>query len=283
MRHRGKLPGHGLAVLAALALLWPACAVGPGMPRTLPAPAAPSERVGPWGITIALYEPALYGPERPLADLIGEYGLRQDNGKLRGAQLLAIKAQRRLELWVGPRMVKAYRVQLGIVSHGTKFRRGDRMTPEGDYFICSHTGSAFYLALWISYPNLADARRGFKDGLITAKEFDDIAKALNAGRCPPQGTRLGGEILIHGQLPEHSAALAASQRSHPGRLRSGLRIGDADPTTVKEFQDWTEGCIALFNSDIRELYEFVPDGTPVRIVANGPITPPLLPFRQTGR
>jgi len=99
-----------------------------------------------------------------------------------GARLLAIKAQRRLELWVGPRMVKAYRVRLGIVSHGAKIRQGDRMTPEGDYFICSHTGSAFYPALWISYPNLADARRGLKAGLLTPKEFDEIAAALKTGR-----------------------------------------------------------------------------------------------------
>ena len=145
MESRGKIPGHKLAFMAALVLFWTACAAGPGRPRTRPTPATASERVGPWDITIALYEPALYGPERPLADLIGEYRLRRENGKLKGARLLAIKAQRRLELWVGRRMVKAYRVQLGIVPHGAKMRQGDRMTPEGDYFICAHTGSAYYL------------------------------------------------------------------------------------------------------------------------------------------
>jgi hypothetical protein len=274
MESRGKIPGHKLAIMAALAILWTACAAGPGRPRTRPTPATASERIGPWDITIAQYEPALYGPERPLADLVGEYRLPRENGRLKGARLLAIKAQRRLELWVGRRMVKAYRVQLGIVPHGAKIRQGDRRTPEGDYFICAHSGSAYYLALWISYPNLADARRGLKEGLITPREFEEVAGALKEGRCPPQRTRLGGDLLVHGQPPEYAAELAAAQRESSGRLRSGLQAGDTDPATVKEFQDWTEGCIALFNPDIRELYEHVPDGTPIRIVADGPITPP---------
>jgi hypothetical protein len=283
MESRGKLPVYKFAVLAALALVWTACATGPRRPRTKPTPAAASERVGPWDITIAIYEPALYGPERALEDLIRDYRLRQENGKLAGARLLAIKAQRRLELWVGRRMVKAYRVQLGIVPRGGKMRRGDRMTPEGEYSICAHSGSEYYLALWISYPNLADARRGLKEGLITSREFENVARALKEGRCPPQSTRLGGDLLVHGQPPEFAAELAASHTENPGPLRSGLKAGDTDPATVKEFQDWTEGCVALFNPDIRELYEFIPDGTPIRIVADGPITPPRPGPRRKGR
>ncbi len=283
MESRGKCPGYKLAVIAALALFWTACAAGPKRPRTQPMPATASERVGPWDITIALYEPALYGPERPLADLIGKYRLHRENGRLKGARLLAIKAQRRLELWVGRRMVKAYRVQLGIVPHGAKMRQGDRRTPEGDYFICAHSGSAYYRALWISYPNLTDARRGVEEGLITPREFEEVAKALREGRCPPQRTKLGGDLLVHGQPPEYAAELAAAHRKDPGPLRSGLRAGDTDPATIKEFQDWTEGCIALFNADIRELYELVPNGTPIRIVADGPITPPRPPARPKGQ
>lgn len=274
MESRGKFPVRILAVMTALALFLTACAAVPRRPRTQPMPATASERMGPWDITIAQYEPALYGPERQLADLVGEYRLRLENGKLKGARLLAIKAQRRLELWVGPRMVKAYRIQLGIVSRGAKIRQGDRMTPEGDYFICAHSGSAYYLALWISYPNLADARRGLEEGLISRREFEAVAGALKEGRCPPQRTRLGGDLLVHGQPPEYAAELAASHRTTAGPLRSGLKIGDTDPAIIKEFQDWTEGCIALFNPDIRELYELVPDRTPIRIVADGPITPP---------
>ena len=269
-----KISGLKFAIAAVPALLLAACAPGLRAPNTRPAPARASERVGLWGITVALYEPGLFGPERPLAELVKEDRLRVEGGKLRGARLLANKAQRRLELWAGRRMVKAYRVQLGVVPHGAKMRQGDRRTPEGEYSICAHTGSTYYLALWISYPNLEDASRGLKSGLITPREYEEVAAALKEGRCPPQRTRLGGDLLLHGQLPEYTSELAASHKKNPGRLRSGLRPGDADPATIEEFQDWTEGCIALFNPDIRELYEHIPDGTPIKIVANGPVTPP---------
>ncbi len=283
MRNGDKRGCRGLLLIVALAIFGTACASSSGRPRTRPEPATASERVGPWNITIAVYDPALYGPERALADLIGEHRLAMEDGKLKGARLLAIKAQRRLELWVGRRMLKAYRVQLGIVPRGAKRRQGDRMTPEGDYVICAHSGSAYYLALWISYPNLEDARRGLGEGLITPREFGEVAKAFEERRCPPQRTSLGGDLLIHGQPPEHAAELAAAQRADPGPLRRGLRAGDTDPAIIGEFQDWTEGCIALFNPDIRELYELVPDGTPIKIVANGPITPPRPASRRKGR
>lgn len=262
----------GIALAPAAALLFSACA-GLSAPGTLP-PGGSSERIGDWGITIALYEAGLYGPERPLSEIIAEGGFRVEGGKLRGAKLLANKARRRVELWVGRRMVKAYRIQLGIVPRGAKMRQGDRRTPEGEYFICAHKKSRYDRALWISYPNLEDARRGLKAGLITVRQFDEVAAALKAGRCPPQGTKLGGDLLLHGQLPEVTAEQASAQGRSPGGLRRGLRPGDVDPATVKEFQDWTEGCIALFNPDIRELYEHLPDGTPVRIVADGRVTPP---------
>jgi hypothetical protein len=266
--------GLKFAFAAAQALFLAACAAGLRAPGTRPAAARASERVGPWGITVALYEPGLFGPERPLAELVKLNRLHVEGGKLRGARLLANKAQRRLELWVGRRMVKAYRVQLGIVPRGAKLRLGDRRTPEGEYFICAHTRSKYYLALWISYPNLEDARRGLESKLINPREYEEVNAALKEGRCPPQRTRLGGDLLLHGQLPEFTSELAASHRKNPGRLRSGLLPGDADPETMGEFQDWTEGCIALFNPDIRELYEHLPDGTPLKIVADGPVTPP---------
>jgi hypothetical protein len=81
-------------------------------------------------------------------------------------------------------------------------------------------------------------------------------------------------LLLHGQLPEHTAKKTQEQRSRLEELRPGLKLGDEDPTEIREFYDWTDGCAALFNPDIRELYEFVADGTPLTIVANGRVTLP---------
>jgi hypothetical protein len=264
-----------IAVTGAVSMTLISCAVGPPSPITLPTAPSPAVRPGPWETTYALYDPALFGPERPLAELIAAHRLRLQDGKLRDARLLLNKAQRRLELWVGRRMIKAYRIQLGQNPTGPKLHQGDSRTPEGEYFICAHRPSTFYLALWISYPNLDDARAGLETGRINRRQLEAIAAALKKGECPPQDTNLGGLLLLHGQLQAHTAELARDHRRRPGRLRPGLQVGDADPSKVREFYDWTDGCAALFNPDIRELYEFIPDGAPLTIVANGPVTPPL--------
>lgn len=266
------LPKSTTALAAALLIV--SCAGGPRTSTSLPGLSRASERVGPWETTIALYDPDLFGPEQPLAQLIKQYRLPLDRGRLKNARLLVNKSQRRLELWVRRRMVKAYRVQLGLNPDGRKARQGDRKTPEGRYFICARRPSTYHLALWLSYPNIEDARRGLESGLIGGKEYESIAAGLGKGICPPQNTKLGGDILLHGQLPEFTEELAKAQRARLGTLPPGFRVGDADPAAMNEFQDWTDGCVALFNPDIRELYEFVPDGATVTIVASGKITGP---------
>lgn len=153
---RAILALAGLAVSLGLA----ACAAGPARIAARPGPARAAERPGTWGTTIAVYDPALYGPERPLARLVAERHVRLEGGKIRKARLLVNKAQRRLELWVGRRMLKAYRVQLGWRAHGPKERQGDQRTPEGRYVICAHRPSAYHRGLWLDYPNEADASRG---------------------------------------------------------------------------------------------------------------------------
>jgi murein L,D-transpeptidase YafK len=92
--------------------------------------------------------------------------------------------------------------------------------------------SKFYLSLGLSYPNEEDAARGLREGLITRAQAASIVGAVRAGRCPPWDTALGGEIFIHGG-------------------------GTAS--------DWTWGCVALENAEVKELFDAVPAGTPVRI------------------
>ena len=267
------------AVSLAAAFALASCAAGPTIMAGRPGPNSPSERPGGWGTTIALYNASLYGPERPLASIVNERRLRLDDGKLRNAKILVNKAQRRLELWVGRHMIKAYRIQLGWRAHGPKERLGDQRTPEGTYFICAHKPSQYSFGLWLAYPNAADARRGVDSGLIGPEQFKTIVEKLAARACPPQDTMLGGAILIHGQLPELTSRLANKHRADPSTLRAGWQPGDADPATMKEFQDWTDGCVAMFNPDIRELYELIADGTEVIIAGSAAVTKP----RNSGR
>src|SRR5215471_6079138 len=165
-------------------------------------------------------------PRKPL-DSVGE-------SQLLGAPRIVVrKSERRLLLYSGDKLVRTYRVGLGLSPVGDKVREGDRRTPEGNFYIFTKNDkSSFYLSLGISYPNAAAAERGLRDGLISKSQYDTILAALSARKAPPQNTRLGGDIYIHGN-------------------GSG--------------SDWTWGCVALENEDIRELFNLVGVGTPVSI------------------
>ncbi len=71
---------------------------------------------------------------------------------------------------------------------------------------------------------------------ISYPESSDKQRAQRLGVNP------GGDIMIHGLPPEYSWV---------GRKHL--------------LSDWTEGCIAVTDSEIEEIWELVPDGTPVEV------------------
>jgi murein L,D-transpeptidase YafK len=71
---------------------------------------------------------------------------------------------------------------------------------------------------------------------ISYPNESDILKAERLG-CSP-----GGAIMIHG-LPTKLQEIGKAHR----------------------LWDWTDGCIAVTNSEIEEIWELVPDGTPIEI------------------
>jgi len=153
--------------------------------------------------------------------------------KLDQPRLVVRKEARVLELYDGSRLVKTYSVVLGFAPEGDKEKEGDGKTPEGEFYVFTKNAkSQFHLSLGISYPAKDDAIRGLQSGVISKTEHDDIAKAIDSRKMPPQKTALGGEIYIHGG-------------------------GTAS--------DWTWGCVAMNNQEIEELFEAVPVGTRVEI------------------
>ena len=148
-------------------------------------------------------------------------------------QIVVRKAARRLTLFSGGEAVRVYPVVLGFAPEGDKERQGDGRTPEGTFYVCvKNDKSNFYLSLGLTYPDESDAARGLRDGLINRRQYERIARAARRKARPPWDTALGGEIFIHG-----------------GGTSS----------------DWTAGCVALDNAHIKELFDSVPLGTPVRI------------------
>jgi murein L,D-transpeptidase YafK len=129
------------------------------------------------------------------------------------------KSRRQMVLQQDGKVLRSYRVMLGLNPVGHKQRQGDKRTPEGEYIIDFHNPrSRFYLSLHIDYPNARDILAGIERG-----ERD-----------------LGGAIFIHGMGFASDAA---------------LYVGD----------DWTDGCIAVTNAQMDEIWRLVPDGTPIRI------------------
>jgi murein L,D-transpeptidase YafK len=148
-------------------------------------------------------------------------------------KVVVSKSKRRLWLFADGQVVRTYPIALGANPVDDKVKQGDRATPEGDFYICvKNARSNFYLSLGLSYPNIEDAERGLRNRLITRAVRDRIVQAIKNNRRPPWDTALGGEIFLHGGGTEG---------------------------------DWTWGCVALANADIKELFDALPLGTSVRI------------------
>jgi murein L,D-transpeptidase YafK len=167
------------------------------------------------------------------------------DGKTEGQyRILIKKGERKLYLYRSEngkeKLVKSYQIALGNNPTGTKRKQGDGATPEGDYYIThKNARSRFYLSLGVSYPNISDADKGLKSNLITKAQHQAIVAAIRNKAKPPQNTRLGGDIFIHGGGTGKSLGL---------------------------IRDWTLGCVALENEEIKELFDLIPVRTPVKIV-----------------
>jgi murein L,D-transpeptidase YafK len=150
-------------------------------------------------------------------------------------RVVVSKSARRLRLYLGETLAAEYPVSIGRSSAADKSVEGDEATPLGDFYICAkNPRSKHFLSLCLSYPNAAHAERGLRAGLISKDEHAEILAAIAARRLPPQKTRLGGEIYIHG-----------------GRLEHGDR--------------GTQGCVAVANETMQTLFDQLPLGTAVAI------------------
>ncbi len=148
-------------------------------------------------------------------------------------RIVVTKSRRTLDLYSDGRIVRTYRIGLGFDPAGDKMKEGDGRTPEGSFYVyVKNPKSNYYLSLGLSYPTDTHAARGLRDGLITKEQHDQITRALQQKIGPPQNTSLGGLIYIHG----HGS-----------------------------MSDWTLGCIALDDEEMKELYEAVPKGVEVSV------------------
>ncbi len=160
-------------------------------------------------------------------------------------KLIVSKSGYTVTLYKGEVPVKTYHAVFGKGHReGDKQRVGDRRTPEGQFYICTMNDSKrFYKFMGLSYPDLKHAEYGLRSGMISPVEYLMIRKAIEGRLSPPWETRLGGAVGIHGRT---------------------LDAGEAQQPYIST--NWTDGCIALDNADVDEIYNVVTLGTPVTIL-----------------
>ena len=152
--------------------------------------------------------------------------------------IIVEKVSRTLYLYQDGEILKAFPVSLGFNPVSPKTRRGDGATPEGLYYVNDkHPSKKYNLFVGISYPNLKDIESARWRGELSPTEYEVCLAELKKGgwSCP-----LGNSVGIHGG----------------GVFRKG-KYGLE--------RDWTHGCIALDDEDMKEVYRFARIGTPVLI------------------
>jgi murein L,D-transpeptidase YafK len=119
-------------------------------------------------------------------------------------------------------------------------RQGDNKTPLGSYRIgWINRESRYHVFLGLTYPDRPAADRALQKERISESQWQEIRRAQEAGKPPPQDTPLGGYIGIHG-------------------------LGQGDLTLHQQY-NWTNGCVALTNAQIDQLLQWARVGTPVEI------------------
>jgi murein L,D-transpeptidase YafK len=119
-----------------------------------------------------------------------------------------------------------YPAVFGNKSLGDKLMEGDRKTPEGTFRIVGkRPHQKWHRIMMLDYPN---------------KESWEKFKQRKAKGMIPKNARIGGGIAIHGTWPN-------------------------DNIVVDDYTNWTNGCVAVKNHDLDEIWEYLPVGTKVII------------------
>lgn len=119
-----------------------------------------------------------------------------------------------------------YPIVFGSKDLSDKMREGDKRTPNGSFkVILKKIHPKWGPELLLDYPNEESVQR-----------FNERkAKGLI-----PKNARIGGGIAIHATRPE-------------------------EEWTVDNFYNWTDGCVSVKYTEMKDLFSYIPVGTPVTI------------------
>lgn len=119
-----------------------------------------------------------------------------------------------------------YPVVFGGKDLGDKMKEGDKKTPNGSFkVILKKINPKWGMELLLDYPND-----------VSIQKFRD--RKLHG--LIPKNAKIGNGIAIHATRPE-------------------------EEWTVDNFYNWTDGCVSVKYSEMKDLYSYIPVGTPVTI------------------
>lgn len=119
-----------------------------------------------------------------------------------------------------------YPVVFGSKDQNDKYMEGDKRTPEGSFkVLLKKIHPKWGPELLLDFPNEESIR----------KFNDRKGKGLI-----PRTAKIGSGIAIHATRP-------------------------SEEWTVDYYQNWTDGCVSLKYSEAKDLYSYIPEGTPVTI------------------
>jgi murein L,D-transpeptidase YafK len=119
-----------------------------------------------------------------------------------------------------------YPIVFGSRDLGDKMKEGDKKTPDGHFkVIQKKIHPKWSYELLLDYPTIESVQR------FNERKQRGIL---------PKSAKIGGGIAIHATRPE-------------------------EEWTVDNFYNWTDGCVSVKYTEMKDLFSFIPVGTPVTI------------------
>ncbi|MEJ0102516.1 MAG: L,D-transpeptidase [Bacteroidota bacterium] len=152
---------------------------------------------------------------------------RKAGGSPEGTIYIIIdKSDYELQVYDDKGWYATYPVVFGSTSLDDKQMEGDRKTPEGNFKVISKKlHPKWDRFIMLDYP--------------TKESYERFNQRKQNGDIPRNAT-IGGGVGIHGTWPH-------------------------EDYQVDKYKNWTNGCIALKNEDVEDLYNYLPVGTKVTI------------------
>ena len=155
----------------------------------------------------------------------GQYA-RHNNGPIGTVYIVIDKSDYELQVYDDKGWYATYPVVFGSSSLDDKQMEGDRKTPEGNFRVVSKKPhNKWDRFIMLDYP--------------TRESYAKFNERKRRGDIPANAG-IGGGVGIHGTWPH-------------------------EDYQVDKYKNWTNGCIALKNEDVEEIYNYVPVGTRVTI------------------